>query len=209
MVAQRNYPYKRSETQGAMYTVSKRVLDEFAEVATITDTLAFSAQLSRVIDREVERALKRLQRKETHTGTSTSTFRAEKRWEPSATDLQRGRALMLAEFRRPHNLSVSDFAQLAGKSRQQIYKDVVMRRLLALSIGARGQRIPDWQLDETRKKLTQALLEKAHGVDEWTLYSALSEPSKALSGRAPLDVVSVGNMGSVLDTILAQLDIHD
>ena len=205
----RNYPDKRSDTRGAMYTVSKRVLDEFAEVATIRDTLAFSAQLSRVIEREVERALKRLQRKEPHTGTSTSTFRAEKRWEPSATDLQRGRALMLAEFRRPQNLSVSDFAQLAGKSRQQIYKDIEMRRLLALSIGARGQRIPDWQLDVTRKKLTQALLEKARDVDEWTLYYALSEPSEALSSKAPLEVVSRGNMGRVLNVLLDQLDLHD
>lgn len=205
----RNYPDKRSETQGAMYTVSKRVLDEFAEVATIRDTLAFSAQLSRVIEREVERALKRLQRKEPHTGTSTSTFRAEKRWEPSATDLQRGRALMLAEFRRPQNLSVSDFAQLAGKSRQQIYKDIEKRRLLAVSIGARGQRIPDWQLDETRKELTQALLEKACEVDEWTLYYALSEPSDALSGKVPVEVVSAGNMGKVLAALLVQLDIRD
>jgi hypothetical protein len=115
---------------------------------------------------------------------------------------------MLAEFRKPHNLPVTDFSLLAGKSRQQIYKDVEMRRLLALSIGARGQRIPDWQLDVTRKKLTQALLEKARDVDEWTLYYALSEPSEALSGKAPLEVVSPGNMGRVLDVLLDQFELH-
>ena len=184
--------------------MSKRVLDEFSEVATIRDKLAFSAQLSRVIEREVELALKH-QRRE----PPASSFRAEKRWGPAATDLQRGRALMLAEFRKSHNLPVTDFSLLAGKSRQQIYKDVEMRRLLALSIGARGQRIPDWQLDVTRKKLTQALLKKAQDVDEWTLYYALSEPSEALSGKSPLEVVSSGNMERVLAVLLDQLDIHD
>lgn len=53
------------------------------------------------------------------------------------------------------------------------------------------------------------LREKAHGVDELTLYYALSESGKALSGRAPLDVVNVSNMGGMLDKILTQLDIHD
>jgi hypothetical protein len=190
-----------------MNTVSKKVLDEFSEVAIIRDKLAFSAQLSRVIDREVELALKR--RETPVTESPTSAFRAEERWKPSATDLQRGRVLMLTEFRKPHNLPVTDFSLLAGKSRQQIYKDVEMRRLLALSIGARGQRIPDWQLDVTRKNLTQALLEKAREVDEWTLYYALSEPTEALSGRSPLDAVTPGNMGKVLSVILGQLDIRD
>ncbi|MGA7180137.1 MAG: integrase [Thiobacillaceae bacterium] len=192
-----------------MNIVSNSVLDEFAEVATILDKPAFSARLSRVINQEVERKLEQLHGKDPRTDTSIQSFRAEKRWKPSATDLQRGRALMLKEFRKPLNLPVADFAQLAGKSRQQIYKDVEMRRLLALSIGARGQRIPDWQLDETRKKLTQALLKKAHDVDEWTLYYALSEPSDALSGKSPVDIVSAGNLGRVLAALLAQLDIHD
>lgn len=140
---------------------------------------------------------------------SLTSFRAQTRWEPSSTDLQRGRALMLKAFRQPHNLSVTEFAELAGKSRQQIYKDIEKRRLLALSIGARGQRFPDWQLDETRKKLTQALLEKACEVDEWTLYYALAEPSDALSGKVPVEIVSAGNLGKVLAALLAQLDIHD
>lgn len=140
---------------------------------------------------------------------SLLSFRTQARWEPSTTDLQRGRALMLKAFRQSNNLPVTEFAELAGKSRQQIYKDIEKRRLLALSIGARGQRIPDWQLDETRKKLTQALLKKACGVDEWTLYYALSEPSDALSGKVPVEIVSAGNLGKVLAALLAQLDIHD
>ncbi|MBT9567915.1 MAG: hypothetical protein IV085_06410 [Thiobacillus sp.] len=140
---------------------------------------------------------------------SLPSFTAQARWEPSATDLQRGRALMLKAFCQPHNLPVTEFAELAGKSRQQIYKDIEKRRLLALSIGARGQRIPDWQLDETRRELTQKLMEKASDADEWTLYYALSEPSDALSGKVPVEVVSAGNLGKVLASLLAQLNFHD
>lgn len=137
------------------------------------------------------------------------SFQAQARWEPSATDLKRGRALMLKVFRQPHNLPDTEFAELAGKSRQQIYKDIEKRRLLALTIGTRGQRIPDWQLDETRKELTRKLMEKASDADEWTLYYALSEPSDALSSKVPVEIVSAGNIGKVLATLLAQLDIHD
>jgi hypothetical protein len=192
-----------------MNSVSKRVIDEFAEVATIRDKRAFGARLTRVIAKEVAQALDQQRREESRPRDPATSFRAEARWEPSVTDLQQGRALMLKAFRQPHNLPVTNFAQLAGKSRQQIYKDVEKRRLLALSIGARGQRIPDWQLDETRKELTQKLMEKACEVDEWTLYYALSEPSEALSGKVPVEIVSAGNMGKVLATLLVQLDIHD
>jgi hypothetical protein len=191
-----------------MKTGPERYLEELAEVATIRDKAAFSARLAEIIDREVEQALEHQPQEGSPTETPDLSFRAEKRWEPSATELQRGRVLMLKEFRKPHNLPVAEFALLAGKSRQQIYKDVEMRRLLALSIGARGQRIPDWQLDETSKRLTQALLDKARGVDEWTLYYALSEPSEALSGKAPINVVTAGNMERILAAVLGKLDIR-
>ena len=45
------------------------------------------------------------------------------------------------------------FARLAGKSQDQINRDIKARRLLSLSLGNRGQRIPDWQLDPLRHKL--------------------------------------------------------
>ena len=187
----------------------EKYLDEFAGVATIRDKLAFSARLARIINREVKRALEHQRHEAGQGDASMPSFRAETPWEPSATELQRGRALMLKEFRLPGNLPVADFARLAGKSRQQIYKDVELRRLLALSIGARGQRIPDWQLDETRKTLTQAVLQKAREVDEWTLYYALSEPNEALAGKAPLAVVTVGNLDKVRTAVLSQLGIRD
>lgn len=116
---------------------------------------------------------------------------------------------MLEEFRKPHNLPVVKFAELAGKSRQQIYKDVEMKRLLALSIGARGQRIPDWQLDPIKKQLTQSLMGKARDVDEWSLYYALSEPNQDFSGKAPVETVTARNIERVLSTLLSQLGIND
>jgi len=166
--------------------------------------------MSRTIEMAVQRALAR-QRKTGSSGTTGEipSFRGTQRWEPSVTEIQRGRVLTLKEFRKPHNLPVIEFALLAGKSRQQIYKDVDMRRLLALSIGARGQRIPDWQLDPIKKNLTQALLEKAWDVDKWTLYCALSEPNQDFSGKSPIKSVTVGNMERILGTLLSQLGIRD
>lgn len=194
-----------------MKSAHQDYLEEFADVVNIRDKLAFSARLAKVINREVAQALKHA-----HMGPASVTvsvppspLRAEKRWEPSATELQKGRALMLQEFRKPHNLPVVAFAELAGKSRQQIYKDVENHRLLALSIGTRGQHIPDWQLDETKKKLTQGLLEKAHGVDEWTLYYALSKPNRSFLGKPPIESVMPSNLERSLDKLLSQLGFQD
>src|SRR3546814_7569787 len=41
----------------------------------------------------------------------------------------------LEAFNQPHNLPPAEFAKLADKSRQQIYKDILARRLLALNVG--------------------------------------------------------------------------
>ena len=200
----------KSTGQECPAVLDDEFIAEFGQVATIRDKLAFSALMSRIIDIAVQRALAR-QRKTGSSGTTGEipSFRGAQRWEPSATEIQRGRVLTLKEFRKPHNLPVIEFALLAGKSRQQIYKDVEMRRLLALSIGARGQRIPDWQLDPVRKNLTQTLLERAPDVDKWTLYYALSEPNQDFSGKSPIKSVTVGNMERILGTLLSQLGIRD
>jgi hypothetical protein len=188
--------------------ISDNDVMEFADVATIRNRRGFITRLTRVVERQVELALKRQRQVDTNPERMAS-FRAEKPWAPGQTELQRGRAALLREFRQQHNLPVPSFAQLAGKSRQQVYKDLEMRRLLALSIGARGKRIPDWQLDQTKKALTQAVLEKAPDVDEWTLYHALSEPSHSLAGKVPVQVVTPSNSHRVLRAILGQLGIQD
>ncbi|MBN0031158.1 integrase, partial [Pseudomonas aeruginosa] len=58
-----------------------------------------------------------------------AALRADTRWAPNETDVQRGRAVLLETFNQPHNLQPAEFAKLADKSRQQIYKDILARRL--------------------------------------------------------------------------------
>jgi hypothetical protein len=186
-----------------MKTVAENYAVQFEDVATIHDARRFNARVALAI----EQALQRRHSNAAHPEPAPP-FRATQRWKPAATDLQRGRALLLQEFRQPHNLRVAAFAALAGKSRQQIYKDIETRRLLALSIGAGGQRIPDWQLDPTKKALTQALLQRAGNLDDWTLYRALSTPHSALSGKAPCTAVTPGNLQRILKALLAQLGVQ-
>ncbi|MDB5800613.1 MAG: integrase [Rhodocyclales bacterium] len=69
-------------------------------------------------------------------------FEAPTAWKPSTTDIQRGRKHLLQLFEQDEMLPVHDYAKLADKSRQQIYKDIAASppRLLALDVGKRGQR---------------------------------------------------------------------
>lgn len=139
-------------------------------------------------------------------------FIAAERWTPSGTDLQRGRAALLEEFQKPHNVTVSEYARLAGVSRQQIYKDLNTSppKLLALSVGRAGQRLPDWQLEERPRELTRLVAAVAPGLGAWTIYHALHSPLGALEGRAP--VVAVKQKGqdvrSLATLVLEELGIH-
>lgn len=141
-------------------------------------------------------------------GEEVPCFRAGVRWEPSASQLRRGRALMLKELREPHNLTLAQYAARAGKSMQQIRKDVRVRRLLALSIGTCGPRIPDWQLDPVKERLARSLMTRAPSVDMWTLYHVLTEPTEALSGKTPIRALSPTNGKDVIDVLLDRLGFH-
>lgn len=90
---------------------------------------------------------------------------------------------MLRVFEEPQNLPLAWFAQLARKSRQQIYKD----------LSAHPRRLPEWQLDPMRLRLTQQVLKQAADLDPWTLFHALSGPLEALAGRSPVEAVTAGN----------------
>jgi hypothetical protein len=139
-------------------------------------------------------------------------FVAAERWTPGETDLQRGRAALLAEFRKPHNLTVSEYAKLAGVSRRQIFKDLQATppKLLALSAGKAGQRVPNWQLERRPRELTRLVTDAAPELDAWSIYYALRTPSGALEGRAPVDAVQQkGRAVSWLATlVLEELGIH-
>jgi integrase len=134
--------------------------------------------------------------------------RTDQRPQPVVTDIQRERAQMLATFEAPHNLPLPVFAKLTGKSRHQINREIQSGRLLSLNLGNRGQRIPDWQLDPVRQQLIHAVLERAEGVDRWTLYRALSEPMKRLQGRAPMEAVTLQNLQEAAGAVFSALGVN-
>ena len=125
--------------------------------------------------------------------------------EPQVSDIQRQRAEMLAIYEASSNLPLLVFAKLAGKSRDQINRDIKARRLLSLSLGNRGQRIPDWQLDPLRHKLVLAALAQFPDVDAWRLYGALCKPHERLKGRAPIDVLNMANFDGTARIVCSAL----
>ncbi|WJV25481.1 MULTISPECIES: tyrosine-type recombinase/integrase [Pseudomonas] len=110
--------------------------------------------------------------------------------EPELSPIQRERVAMLEVYESPHNLPVITFARLAGKSRDQVNRDIKAKRLLTLSLGNRGQRIPDWQLDPECQDLTRTLLKQAEDVDSWRVYQALSTPLERLGGLSPVESIA-------------------
>ncbi|KAF0808613.1 hypothetical protein A167_02578 [Alcanivorax sp. S71-1-4] len=188
----------------------------FSDTVEIRDAQAFAAELEAFVQErielvelppsmevpiEVETVDQTLARK-------AAALRADTRWAPRETEIQRGRAAMLEAFEQPHNLPLPDFARLANKSRQQIYKDIEACRLLALNVGPRGRRLPDWQLDPVKQRLTQIVLQAASEVDAWTLYRALSEPLEGLAGRSPVEAVTADSVDAVAKAVFNVLGVH-
>jgi hypothetical protein len=101
----------------------------------------------------------------------TSEEWAVKETEPAISDIQRERHAMLAAYEAPTNLTVPEFARLAGKSREQVSREIKAGQLLAIGLGNRGLRVPDWQLDAVRLVQTQTILAAAKGPWEafWDL----------------------------------------
>ncbi|WP_280188497.1 integrase [Delftia sp. PS-11] len=177
----------------------------FSGTAEIRDAAAFAAELQAFVHERVE-AVKLPANLEAQTveqalAHKAAALRADTRWVPASTDIQRGRAVLLQAFNQPHNLPIPVFARLADKSRQQIYKDILARRLLALNVGPRGQKLPDWQLDPVKRQLTETLLQDVEGIDQWTIYRALSEPLEGLGGRSPVEAVTPGSIDAVADAV--------
>jgi hypothetical protein len=137
-----------------------------------------------------------------------SRLRGKSKWVPSESDLNRGRAVLLADYENSHNWPLEDFAYRTNKSRQQILDDIQNGQLLALNIGSRGLKIPDWQLDPVKLLLTQSVLKSASDVDSWTLYNSLSLPLEGLDGISPVDAVAADTVDRVTDHVLSLLGIH-
>ena len=112
---------------------------------------------------------------------------------PEFSDIQRERMEMLEMFNAPHNLPAAVFAEMVGKSRRWISYEIQARRVLALSLGNQGQRVPDWHLDPLKHKLVQAVLKHSLDADSWKIYRALLNPQRMLEGRTPIGAVTSAN----------------
>src|SRR3546814_2580303 len=87
---------------------------------------------------------------------------------------------MLAIYESPSSLPVPLFGKLAGKSKDQINRELKAGKLLSISLGNRGQRVPDWQLAPLKHKLTQMLMSMCPYLDSWTLYRRSEEHTSEL-----------------------------
>ncbi|MFV3382645.1 tyrosine-type recombinase/integrase [Pseudomonas sp. NY15354] len=118
------------------------------------------------------------------------------------SDIQRERVEMVEIYEAATNLPLLSFARLAGKSRDQINRDIKARRLLSLSLGNRGQRIPDWQLDPVKHKLVLQIFKELPQMEAWEMYRLLSEPNVKFEGKTPLEIVVPDNFDFVLSSLI-------
>ncbi|MDI3491907.1 tyrosine-type recombinase/integrase [Azoarcus communis] len=122
--------------------------------------------------------------------------------EPAISNVQRERMILLDILEAPHNLSVADYAKLAGKSRRWITYEIQAGNLLSISLGNRGQRVPDWQLDPLKRRLIQTILmQMPPGIDTWHIYHALTRPSDLFQGQSPIEAVTLENLHLVVHLV--------
>ncbi|HEJ5841579.1 TPA: integrase arm-type DNA-binding domain-containing protein [Pseudomonas aeruginosa] len=118
--------------------------------------------------------------------------------EEPLSDIQRQRMELVEVFEAPHNLPVAEYAKMAGKSRRWISYEIKAGNLLALNLGNRGQRVPDWHLDPVKHALIQAVLKLTRGADPWQIYNALLQPRAKLRGGSALESVSATNLDKII-----------
>jgi len=95
------------------------------------------------------------------------------------------------------------FGKLAGKSKDQINRELKAGKLLAIGLGNRGQRVPDWQMVPLKLKLAQVMLKQLPDADAWDLYHLLTMPHPGLDGRWAIDIVTPTNLGKIVQVLLA------
>lgn len=121
------------------------------------------------------------------------------------SDVQRERMELIEVFESPHNLPVAAYAKLAGKSRRWISYEVRAGNLLALNVGNRGQRVPDWHLDPNKHALIQAVLKLNRDADPWKIYHALLKPRVALGRRSAIEAVTADNLDKSIMVVSADV----
>jgi len=124
---------------------------------------------------------------------------------PRLSPVQRERLRLLEMFEAPHNLSVADYAKLAGKSRRWITYEIQAGNLLSIHMGNRGQRVPDWQLEPLKRKLIQSVLKQLpRDIDTWDIYHALLHSYKALGSRPAIEAICPTNLHLAARLVAAQ-----
>ncbi len=118
--------------------------------------------------------------------------------EQPLSDIQRERMELVDVFEAPHNLPVAEYAKMAGKSRRWISYEIKAGNLLALNLGNRGQRVPDWHLDPVKHALIQAVLKLTRDSDPWQIYHALLQPRAMLRGRSALESATASNLDKLI-----------
>lgn len=113
---------------------------------------------------------------------------------PELSEEQREHLEQLEIFNSPHALPIPVFAKAVGKSKRWISYEIKAGKLLALTVGNLGRRVPDWHLDPVKHHLVQTVLKYAPDADPWLIYDALSQPRKMLDNRSPIEVVKRGNL---------------
>ena len=128
--------------------------------------------------------------------------------EPEVSAIQREREEMLAMYESPSCLPVPLFGKLAGKSKDQINRELKAGKLLSISLGNRGQRVPDWQLVPLKHKLAQVLMNQRPHADSWDLYRMLTQPHPDLGDRAAIDAVTMTNVPAIVRVIMGDYQHH-
>ena len=127
--------------------------------------------------------------------------------QPAISNLQRERMILLDILEAPHNLPVAEYAKLAGKSRRWITYEIQAGNLLAISLGNRGQRVPDWHLDPIKCQLIQTILKQAKGADPWQIYHELTRPHHLLGGLTPIETVKPENLQVTAHVVCSALQL--
>jgi hypothetical protein len=124
---------------------------------------------------------------------------------PAHSEAQRRQLSLLEEFESPHNLPVIEFAKMVGKSRRWVSYEINAGNLLALNIGNRGMRVPDWHLDPARHALVQAVLKLNGGTDAWDIYHALLRSQSIFGNRPALEAIKAHDLGTVVMAVCVSL----
>lgn len=121
---------------------------------------------------------------------------------PALSAERRAKLDVLKMFEAPHNVRVADYAKLVGISRRAISYQITAGKLLALDLGNRGLRVPDWQLNPLKHRLVQIILDRAPlGINAWQIYHALTQGHSALADQAPIDAVTPRNLERVVECV--------